>query len=82
MVGSAVAPDRPQRDRPRPSDAGEFLSDQRLVNLVARNLAAGLPAPESMPRVVHALLDHQADELGDDATVLHVEWHGETGVPP
>ena len=29
-----------------------------------------------MRRVVHALLDHQAGDLDDDATLLLVEWHG------
>jgi hypothetical protein len=47
--------------------------------MVVRNLAAGLPAPETMRRVVHALLDHQAGDLDDDATLLLVEWHGAAG---
>jgi hypothetical protein len=41
------------------STDGEFFGQDRLVDLVTRNLAAGLPAPETMRRVVHALLDHQ-----------------------
>ena len=47
--------------------------------MVIRNLAAGLPAPETMRRVVHALLDHQAGDLEDDATLLLVEWRGPRG---
>ena len=46
---------------------------------MTRHLAAGLPAPETMRRVVHALLDHQAGDLDDDATLLLVEWHGAPG---
>jgi serine phosphatase RsbU (regulator of sigma subunit) len=61
------------------SPDGEFFGQDRLVDLVARNLAAGLPAPETMRRVVHALLDHQAGDLDDDATLLLVEWHGTSG---
>ncbi|MGZ8736884.1 MAG: PP2C family protein-serine/threonine phosphatase [Nocardioides sp.] len=61
------------------SPDGEFFGLTRLVDIVTRNLAAGLPAPETMRRVVHALLDHQAGDLDDDATLLLVEWHGAPG---
>jgi Stage II sporulation protein E (SpoIIE) len=61
------------------SPDGEFFGQDRLVDLVTRNLAAGLPAPETMRRVVHALLDHQAGDLDDDATLLLIEWHGTKG---
>jgi hypothetical protein len=61
------------------SPDGEFFGQERLVDMVVRNLAAGLPAPETMRRVVHALLDHQAGDLDDDATLLLVEWHGPPG---
>jgi serine phosphatase RsbU (regulator of sigma subunit) len=61
------------------SPDGEFFGQPRLVDMVTRNLAAGRPAPETMRRVVHALLDHQAGDLDDDATLLLVEWHGASG---
>jgi serine/threonine protein phosphatase PrpC len=61
------------------SPDGEFFGVERLVDLVARALAAGMPAPETMRRVVHALLEHQAGDLDDDATLLLVEWHGTPG---
>jgi hypothetical protein len=32
-----------------------------------------------MRRITHALLDHQAGDLDDDATLLLVEWHGPPG---
>lgn len=57
------------------SPEGDFFGLERLVDMVTRNLAAGLPAPETMRRVVHALLDHQSDDLDDDATLLLVQWH-------
>lgn len=61
------------------SPEGDFFGQERLVEMVSRNLAAGLPAPETMRRVVHALLDHQVSGLEDDATLLLVEWHGPRG---
>jgi hypothetical protein len=61
------------------SPQGEFFGRDRLVDLVGRHLAAGVPAPETMRRVVHALIEHQAGDLDDDATLLLVEWHGPTG---
>jgi serine phosphatase RsbU (regulator of sigma subunit) len=61
------------------SPNGDFFGHERLVDMVLRNLSAGLPAPETMRRVVHALLDHQAGDLADDATLLLVEWHGPGG---
>jgi serine phosphatase RsbU (regulator of sigma subunit) len=59
------------------SPGGEFFGEQRLADLLARNLAAGLPVPETMRRVVRALLEHQQGQLTDDATLLLVEWRGE-----
>jgi hypothetical protein len=58
------------------SPNGEFFGQDRLVDMVLRNLAAGLATPETMRRVVHALLEHQAGHLDDDATLLIIEWHG------
>lgn len=59
------------------SPDGEFFGEQRLADLLSRNLAAGLPMPETMRRVVRALLDHQQGQLTDDATLLLIEWRGE-----
>jgi hypothetical protein len=56
------------------SPAGEFFGEQRLADLIVRNLAAGLPAPETMRRVVHALLRHQQGRLDDDASLLLLQW--------
>jgi serine phosphatase RsbU (regulator of sigma subunit) len=56
------------------SPTGEFFGEQRLADLIVRNLAAGLPAPETMRRVVHALLAHQLGRLDDDASLLLVQW--------
>jgi serine phosphatase RsbU (regulator of sigma subunit) len=56
------------------SPTGEFFGEQRLADLIVRNLAAGLPAPETMRRVVRALLDHQQGRLDDDASLLLLQW--------
>ncbi|HVF19023.1 MAG TPA: PP2C family protein-serine/threonine phosphatase [Mycobacteriales bacterium] len=59
------------------SPDGEFFGVDRLVDLVVRHLAGGLPAPETMRRVVRELLDHQQGPLSDDATLLMLEWRGD-----
>lgn len=53
---------------------GEFFGVERLADLVAREAGAGQPAPETMRRLMHAILDHQAGALQDDATTMLVEW--------
>ena len=58
------------------SPEGDFFGLDRLVDLVVRNLAAGLPAPETMRRAIRALLEHQSGDLSDDATLVLVQWHG------
>jgi serine phosphatase RsbU (regulator of sigma subunit) len=54
--------------------AGEFFGRQRLAEFAARESASGLPTPEVMRRLHHAILTHQDGELQDDATTLFVEW--------
>lgn len=56
------------------SPEGDFFGVERLVDLLTRNLASGLAAPETMRRIVHALLEHQQAQLADDATLLFVQW--------
>ncbi|QFZ19700.1 PP2C family protein-serine/threonine phosphatase [Saccharothrix syringae] len=53
---------------------GEFFGLDRLVDLTERHEQAGLPAPETLRRVVRAVLDHQHGHLQDDATLLLLEW--------
>jgi hypothetical protein len=53
---------------------GEFFGVGRLADLVSREAVAGRPAPETMRRLMHAILDHQAGALQDDATTMLVEW--------
>ena len=53
---------------------GDFFGTRRLADLVVREDAAGQPAPETMRRLMHAILDHQNGQLQDDATAMLVEW--------
>jgi serine phosphatase RsbU (regulator of sigma subunit) len=55
---------------------GEFFGVERLVDMVSRTSAAATPAPETMRRLLHAILDHQEGALQDDATIVVVEWLG------
>ncbi|MEU8662609.1 PP2C family protein-serine/threonine phosphatase [Actinoplanes philippinensis] len=56
------------------SAAGEQFGLDRLTDFTIRAMADQLSAPETTRRLVHAILDHQGDELQDDATVLLVEY--------
>lgn len=60
------------------SPDGNLFGQDRLVDLITRNLAAGLPAPETMRRLVKTLLEYQQDQLSDDATMLMVQWRTPT----
>ncbi|MCW2604544.1 MAG: protein serine/threonine phosphatase [Pseudonocardiales bacterium] len=61
------------------SPDGEFFGDARLADLLTRHFAARLPTPETLRRVVRALLEHQQGQLNDDATLLLVEWRSDPG---
>jgi hypothetical protein len=57
----------------RDTHGGEFGLD-RLVDLAERHHQDGLPAPETLRRISHAVLEHQRGHLQDDATLLLLEW--------
>ncbi|WP_235882454.1 PP2C family protein-serine/threonine phosphatase [Streptomyces apricus] len=59
----------------RDAQGHEFGRD-RFVEFVIRHQADGLAAPETLRRLVRAVLDHHDGHLEDDATVLLCEWHG------
>ncbi|MFF8275777.1 PP2C family protein-serine/threonine phosphatase [Streptomyces lateritius] len=59
----------------RDRHGGQFGLD-RFVDFIVRQQAAALPVPETLRRLVHAVLDHHDGHLNDDATVLLAEWHG------
>ncbi|GAB3082273.1 PP2C family protein-serine/threonine phosphatase [Micromonospora schwarzwaldensis] len=56
------------------SDDGERFGRDRLVDFVERALNDALPSPETMRRLVRAVLAYQQDQLDDDATALILEW--------
>ncbi|MFF7857855.1 SpoIIE family protein phosphatase [Streptomyces sp. NPDC007904] len=53
----------------------EFGVD-RFTDFLIRHHADGLPVPETLRRLVHAVLDYHDGHLEDDATVLMCEWIG------
>jgi serine phosphatase RsbU (regulator of sigma subunit) len=53
---------------------GNLFGVARLVDLAERHCATGLPAPETLRRLSHAVLDHQKGEAQDDTTMMLVEW--------
>jgi Stage II sporulation protein E (SpoIIE) len=55
---------------------GELFGLDRLIDLLEREAASGREAEELLRRLVRAVLEHQADGLRDDATLLLVQWTG------
>jgi sigma-B regulation protein RsbU (phosphoserine phosphatase) len=53
---------------------GNLFGVARLVDLAERHSASGRPAPETLRRLSHAVLDHQKGEAQDDTTMMLVEW--------
>ncbi|MBA5225463.1 PP2C family protein-serine/threonine phosphatase [Streptomyces griseoaurantiacus] len=49
---------------------------EHFVDFLLRHHADGLPVPETLRRLVNAVLDHHEGHLQDDATVLLCEWLG------
>jgi len=56
------------------TEDGELFGLDRLVDYVTRALADRLPPPETMRRLIHAILNHQHGRLQDDATAVLVQW--------
>lgn len=57
-------------------DSGAFYGLPRLVDQLQRSTASDEPAPETLRQVIHAVLDHQDNQLQDDATLLIAHWAG------
>ena len=53
---------------------GEFYGLQRFTDQLQRSAAARLPAPETLRRVMHEVMDHQRGVLQDDASALVAQW--------
>ncbi|WP_250002958.1 PP2C family protein-serine/threonine phosphatase [Actinoplanes sp. M2I2] len=54
--------------------AGDRFGEARMIDLVERSAAAGLPAPETVRRLTHSVLEHQGGPPADDATLMLVQW--------
>jgi serine phosphatase RsbU (regulator of sigma subunit) len=59
------------------SPDGCFFGTHRLVDLLGRAQSLRQPPPETLRRLIVAVLDHQQGALQDDATVLMLEWEGD-----
>jgi hypothetical protein len=57
----------------RGSDGAEFGLEQ-FADYIIRATAAGEPAPETLRRLIHSVLDSSTSRLRDDATILMFEW--------
>lgn len=60
---------------------GLEFGSERFVQFVLRHTADGMHAPETLRRLVHAVLDYHDGALEDDATVMVCEWHGPRSRP-
>jgi hypothetical protein len=57
----------------RAADGTPFGLD-RLADFIIRHSTSDLPAPETMRRLNHAIVDYQRGRLRDDATAVLIEW--------
>lgn len=68
----------------RAADGTPFGLD-RLADFIIRHSSALLPAPETMRRLNHTILDYQHGRLRDDATAVLIAWQpdqpGRTLIP-
>jgi hypothetical protein len=53
---------------------GRWFGEHRLVEFLGRAAAAGQPPPETVRRLMRAVLDHQDGMLQDDASILLACW--------
>jgi sigma-B regulation protein RsbU (phosphoserine phosphatase) len=55
-------------------NAGELFGTDHLVDLAERSAVDELPAPETLRRLAHSVMQHQGGLPTDDATIMLVEW--------
>ncbi|MBY8882440.1 serine/threonine-protein phosphatase [Streptomyces sp. PLK6-54] len=55
---------------------GDEFGVARFIEFLNRHHTEGLPVPETLRRLMRAILAHNRGRLADDATVLCLEWHG------
>ncbi|WP_246080970.1 PP2C family protein-serine/threonine phosphatase [Modestobacter altitudinis] len=56
------------------SPDGEFFGEARLAEFILAAASAGDPAPETVRQLMRRVLEHQADQLQDDASIVMLEW--------
>ena len=56
------------------SPEGEFFGEERLADFVIRAEGAGDPPPETLRRLMRSVMEHQAGQLQDDASIVVLEW--------
>jgi hypothetical protein len=61
--------------------AGAWFGEERLVDLLTREVSGGQSPPETARRLMHAVLAHQEGLLQDDASVLLARWAPEPQGP-
>ena len=59
------------------SPNGEQFGLERLQELLVREAASDAAPPETARRALHAVMEHHADHLEDDATLVLVTWRGD-----
>ena len=60
------------------SPEGSFFGTERLIELLVRQESRQQPPPETLRRLIAAVLEHQNGMLQDDATLLLLEWAGDS----
>jgi serine phosphatase RsbU (regulator of sigma subunit) len=58
---------------------GMAFGEDRLADMARQHTAAGLPAPETLRRLCHAVLEHYDGPPTDDATMMYIEWSESAG---
>ncbi len=53
---------------------GACFGEERLVDVLTREVSGGQPPPETARRLIHAVLEHRDGVLQDDASVLLARW--------
>jgi serine phosphatase RsbU (regulator of sigma subunit) len=56
---------------------GDQFGVERLTDLLGQHASDQLEPEEIIRRLVRAVLEHQEDQLTDDATLLLFQWHGQ-----
>ena len=57
---------------------GDLFGLDRLADIAGRHTSDLLEPEEIVRQIVRSVLDHQADQLDDDATLVLIRWNGPT----